>query len=107
MWEANPTWGSPRIHAELAKLGLKVSAATVRKYRPKGERRPPSQTWRSFLANHTKQLIAVDYYHRTRPHRSLAQDSPVPRPVQAPEHGRVIEFPQVGGLHHLYTRQAA
>jgi len=232
MWQANPTWGSPRIRAELAKLGLQVSAATVRKYRPKGERRPPSQSWRSFLANHTKQLIAVDfstvptvtfrvlfvfvilahdrrkllhfavteapsaawagqqivnafpfetppkyllrdrdgtygsafsqrvtvlgieekpiaprapwqnpcverlirtirrecldhvivigelhlqnvlkdyfeYYHHSRPHRSLTQDSPVPRPVQTPEQGRVVEFPQVGGLHHLYARQAA
>ena len=232
MWQANPTWGSPRIHAELAKLGLQVSATTVRKYRPKGERGPPSQSWRSFLANHTKQLIAVDfftvptvtfrvlfvfvvlahdrrkvlhfavteapsaawagqqivnafpfetpppyllrdrdgtygaeftkrvtalgieekptaprapwqnpyvdrligtirrecldrvivigeshlrklledyfdYYHHSRPHRSLTQDSPVPRPVQAPEEGSVVEFPQVGGLHHVYTRQAA
>jgi putative transposase len=44
MWQANPTWGRPRIRAELAKLGLQVSAATVRKYRPKGDRRPPSQT---------------------------------------------------------------
>lgn len=62
MWQANPTWGSPRIRAELAKLGLHVSAATVRKYRPKGERRPPSQTWRAFLDHHTKQLIAVDFF---------------------------------------------
>jgi putative transposase len=62
MWQANPTWGSLRIRAELAKLGLEVSAATVRKYRPKGERRPPSQTWQAFLRNHTKQLIAVDFF---------------------------------------------
>lgn len=62
MWQANPTWGSARIRAELAKLGLQVSAGTVRKYRPKGERVPPSQTWRSFPANHTKQLIAVDFF---------------------------------------------
>ncbi len=59
---ANPTWGSPRIQAELAKLGRPVSAATVRKYRPKGERGPPSQTWRAFLRNHTKQLVAVDFF---------------------------------------------
>jgi hypothetical protein len=45
MWQANPTWGSPRIRAELEKLGLQVSAATVRKYRPKGERGP--SVWRS------------------------------------------------------------
>ena len=62
MWQANPTWGSPRIRAELAKLGLQVSAATVRKYRPKGNRRPPSQTWRAFLRNHASQLIAVDFF---------------------------------------------
>jgi hypothetical protein len=48
-----------------------------------------------------------EYYHHSRPHRSLAQDSPVTRPVLTPEQGRVVEFPQVGGLHHLYTRQAA
>jgi len=62
MWQDNPTWGSPRIRAELAKLGLQVSAATVRKYRPKGERGPPSQTWRIFLRNHPKQLIAIDFF---------------------------------------------
>lgn len=62
MWQANPTWGSPRIRAELTKLGLRVSAATVRKYRPKGERGPSSQTWRTFLRNHTHQLIAVDFF---------------------------------------------
>ena len=62
MWRANPTWGSRRIQAELAKLGLQVCAATIRKYRPKGERGPPSQTWRAFLRNHTKQLVAVDFF---------------------------------------------
>ncbi len=58
---------------------------------------------------HLQTVLAhyFEYYHHSRPHRSLTQDSPVPRPVQAPEQGRVVEFPQVGGLHHLYTRQAA
>lgn len=232
MWQANPTWGSPRIRAELAKLGLQVSAATVRKYRPTGERRPPSQTWRAFLRNQASQLIAgdfftvptvtfrvlfvfvvlaherrrvlhfavtespsaswtgqqvvnafpfataphyllrdrdgiygaefsrrvaalgikermtaphapwqnpyaerligtirrqcldqvivlgerhlravlndcFDFYHRSRPHRSLSQDSSDPRPVMTPDQGSVVEFPQVGGLHHLCTRRAA
>ena len=35
MWSVNPTWGSPRIRDELAKLGLIASTATIRKYRPK------------------------------------------------------------------------
>ena len=48
-----------------------------------------------------------DYNHHSRQHRSLTQDSPVPRPEQTPDQGRVVESPQVGGFHHLYTRQAA
>ena len=34
MWEANPTWGSPKIVAELAMLGIDVAKSTVEKYRP-------------------------------------------------------------------------
>jgi len=60
MWEANPTWGSPRIRAELAKLGFTVSDSTVRKYRPRF-RGPPSQSWRSFLENHGKGVVAIDF----------------------------------------------
>jgi transposase InsO family protein len=58
---ANPLWGAPRIHGELLKLGLMVSQATVSKYmlRP---RRPPSQAWRTFLKNHAKDLIALDFF---------------------------------------------
>ena len=47
------------------------------------------------------------YYHEVRPHRSLAHDSPIPRPVQSPDRGKVIAIPLVGGLHHQYLRQAA
>src|SRR6266487_502619 len=48
-----------------------------------------------------------EYYHQVRPHRSLCHDSPIPRPVESSEQGKVIELPQVGGLHHRYLRQAA
>ena len=61
MWEANPTWGAPRIRDELAKLGLPVSTATVRKYRPK-VCRPSGQTWKTFLENHLKEVIAIDFF---------------------------------------------
>jgi hypothetical protein len=47
------------------------------------------------------------YYHKIRPHRALSHDSPIPRPVESPERGKVIEMPLVGGLHHHYLRQAA
>src|SRR5213594_2242900 len=61
MSRANPLGGAPRIHGELLKLGLTVSQATVSKYmvRP---RRPPSQAWRTFLKNHAKDLIALDFF---------------------------------------------
>ncbi len=231
MWSVNPTWGSPRIRDELAKLGLQASTATIRKYRPRS-RRLPSQSWRTFLQNHAGGIAAMDffvvptvtarllyvlvvlnherrkivhfnitdaptaawtaqqiinafpydtapeyllrdrdsiygsvfvqrvagmgikqklisprspwqspyverlvgsirrecldrvivfnerqlrrvlesyleYYHKIRPHRSLSHDSPIPRPVEAPDDGKVIEMPLVGGLHHQYRRQAA
>lgn len=61
MWIANPTWGSPRIRDELAKLGLHVSDSTVRKYRPTS-RRSSSQTWTTFLRNHAAQIVAVDFF---------------------------------------------
>ena len=60
MAAANPLWGAPRIHGELLKLGITVSQATVAKYMPR-HRRPPSQTWRTFLENHVKQLVATDF----------------------------------------------
>ena len=47
------------------------------------------------------------YYHRFRTHLSLGKDCPEPRPVQPPGQGRIIAFPEVGGLHHRYERLAA
>jgi putative transposase len=61
MWPANPTWGSPRIRDELAKLGLQVSDSTIRKYRPRRPR-SSSQTWKTFLRNHTQQIAAIDFF---------------------------------------------
>jgi putative transposase len=53
-------WGAPRIHGELLKSGIKISEATVSKYLPR-RRKPPSQTWRSFLENHGGTLVSVDF----------------------------------------------
>lgn len=58
---ANPLWGAPRIHGELAKLGLSVSERTVSRLMPR-RRRPPSQTWRTFLQNHASALVALDFF---------------------------------------------
>ena len=57
----NPRWGVPRIKSELALLGYTVAESTVAKYiirQPK----PPSQTWRTFLANHANQIVACDFF---------------------------------------------
>ena len=61
MCRANPLWGAPRVHGELLKLGIEVSETTVSKYMIKHQR-PPSQNWRTFLQNHAKELIALDFF---------------------------------------------
>jgi putative transposase len=61
MAAANPLWGAPRIHGELLRLGIDVSERTVSRLMPK--RRPrPSQTWRTFLANHVRDLVSLDFF---------------------------------------------
>ena len=61
MCTANPLWGAPRIHGELRKLGISVSQSTVAAYMRRHPR-PPSQTWRTFLANHANQIMAADLF---------------------------------------------
>jgi transposase InsO family protein len=48
---ANPLWGAPRIHGELLKLGIDV-----------GQRRPPSQGWKTFLRNHADGIASMDLF---------------------------------------------
>ena len=57
----NPLWGAPRIHGELLKLGIEISETTVSKYMVH-HRKPPSQTWRTFLKNHAKDIVSVDFF---------------------------------------------
>jgi hypothetical protein len=59
MWQANPTWGAPRIVGELRKLGINVAKSTVEKYRVRPWK-PPSPTWETFLNNHVQDLVAID-----------------------------------------------
>jgi hypothetical protein len=59
--QANPLWGAPRIHGELLKLGIAVAQSTVARYLPR-PRKPPSQTWRTFLTNHLTQAAAIDFF---------------------------------------------
>ena len=57
----NSTWGVPRIKDELALLGIEIAESTIRKYRVRSKK-PPSQTWRSFLNNHAKDIAAIDFF---------------------------------------------
>ena len=59
---ANPLWGAPRIHGELQKLGVEISQAAVSKYIVRHRRPPSSQTWRTFLDNHLRSLVSVDFF---------------------------------------------
>src|SRR5437899_7086857 len=61
MAAANPLWGAPRIHGELLKPGLDVAERTVSRLLSK-RRSPPSQTWRTFLANHVRDLVSIDFF---------------------------------------------
>jgi len=58
---ANLHWGAPRIHGELQKLGIHLAQARVAKYMVR-RRKPPSQTWRTFLKNHAKELVSTDFF---------------------------------------------
>jgi putative transposase len=232
MSQENTLWGAPRICSELLLLGYDVAEATVAKYMTRRGRRPPSQTWRTFLRNHLRTTAACDffviptatfrllfcfvilshdrrrilhvnvtahptaewtaqqirqafpgdgtepryllrdrdgaygdafrravraigireiltapqspwqnpyaeraigsirrecldhliilgerhlrsilknyvnYYNVSRPHLSLERNAPVPRSIEPPALGAIVAVPQVGGLHHRYTRAA-
>ena len=61
MAEANVGWGAPRIHGELQKLDIEVSERTVSRLMPKRST-APSQTWRTFLNNHARDLVSIDFF---------------------------------------------
>ena len=61
MSRQNPTWGAPRIVSELALLGHDVAEGTMAKYMVR-TRKPPSQTWRTFLANRVPDIAACDFF---------------------------------------------
>ncbi len=59
----NPTWGAPRVHSELLKLGFRVSERTVSRYMP---RRPAPkdvvERWKIFLLNHREAIAGMDFF---------------------------------------------
>ena len=61
MCRENPKWGVPRILSELLLLDHNVAESTVAQYMIH-EPKPPSQNWRTFLANHVGQIAAIDFF---------------------------------------------
>jgi hypothetical protein len=54
---ANLLWGAPRLHGELARLGITVSRTTVATYTARRPG-PPSPSWRTSIRHHAYDLIA-------------------------------------------------
>lgn len=59
--DANPTWGAPKIHGELGKLGIEISERSVSGLLSRRTPKPPSQTWTTFIKNHMTEMVAVDF----------------------------------------------
>jgi transposase InsO family protein len=64
------------------------------------------------IAINERQLIRVlrqyqKYYNASRTHLGLGKDTPDGRAVEAPDIGKVVARPVLGGLHHRYLREAA
>ncbi|MBW2401994.1 MAG: transposase [Deltaproteobacteria bacterium] len=56
-------WRARKIQAELMKLGIRVSLATVSRYVPKKERDPTQQQrWMTFLRNHKDLVAGMDFF---------------------------------------------
>jgi transposase InsO family protein len=58
----NPRWGAPRIHGELLKLGFDISESTVLRYMPRKPSRTTRQRWKTFLKNHSSEIISLDFF---------------------------------------------
>src|SRR5438874_323292 len=59
----NPTWGAPRIHSELLKLGFDFSERSVSRWICRTPRNPdPMKRWLTFLSNHREAIAAMDFF---------------------------------------------
>jgi putative transposase len=63
MAEENPTWGAPKIHAELQKLDFAITERSVARYLRRITRRgDPKRKWAAFLQNHREVIAAMDFF---------------------------------------------
>jgi hypothetical protein len=63
MVDENPTWGAPRIHGELLKLGFDLSERPVSRWVQRAPKGPePARRWQAFLPNHREVIAAMDFF---------------------------------------------
>jgi transposase InsO family protein len=62
-----------------------------------------------FNETHLRRVLSCDfrYYHKSRTHLLLNKDCPDSRRIQPPSAGKIVAFPEVGGIHYRYERRAA
>ncbi|MEP7284408.1 MAG: integrase core domain-containing protein [Chloroflexota bacterium] len=64
----NPRWGTDRIHGELVKLGVRLSATTVRAILarhgipPAPQRSKQASSWRHLMSHYREQILACDFF---------------------------------------------
>ena len=58
--------------------------------------------------HHLRRILKeyVHYYNQSRPHLALDRNAPILRDVEPRSQGSIVALPEVGGLHHRYTRAA-
>jgi len=65
----NPTWGAPRIHGELLKLGFDLSERSVSRWIRRAPRDPdPVKQWLTFLRNHREAICCDGLFYRPNAH---------------------------------------
>src|ERR1035438_10218663 len=60
-WKSQYKGGRPKISRELMKLGFNICESTVQRYMPKKGKRTNGQNWKTFLKNHSKEIISLDF----------------------------------------------
>ncbi|HEX8895336.1 MAG TPA: helix-turn-helix domain-containing protein [Terriglobales bacterium] len=56
----NPTWGAPRIHGELLKLGFEVSERTVSRWIKRASKNPdPARRWLILNFGDPQRLLGI------------------------------------------------
>jgi transposase InsO family protein len=130
MSRANPLWGAPRyLLRDRDGIYGQDFTGRVEHMGIKQVRTAPRSPWQNPFVerligtlrrdcidhvivlgdNHLRRILHdyLAHFHSCRTHLSPGKDAPEPRPVEPPDHGKVVEFPMVRGLHHRYSRRAA